>query len=249
MAIQFTRRSFLGLAGISPLMASASSATAEVSADSLTILFQGDSITDGNRGRSNDPNHILGHGFAFAVASKLGSEFPERNLTFINKGVSGDTIEALHARWKTDAIELAPNVISILIGVNDAHHRISSGRVSEPSSFEKDLKRLVKITAQSLPNVKLVLAEPFILPVGIVKENLAQWTSEIKMIQESVAAVAKDYDCMHLCFQNVFTDALKRAPAEYWIWDGIHPTVSGHGLMAKEWIKQVGAAIPALALK
>lgn len=248
MGIQFTRRNFLGLAGISPLLASALP-TAEVSADSLTILFQGDSITDGNRGRSNDPNHILGHGFAFAVASKLGSEYPERKLTFINKGVSGDTVEAVHARWKTDAIELAPDVISILIGVNDAHHRIRSGKVSESSSFEQDLKRLVKITVQSLPNVKLVLAEPFILPVGMVKEDLDRWTNEIKMIQESVASVSKEYDCIHLRFQNVFNDALKRAPAEYWIWDGIHPTVSGHGLMAKEWIKQVGGAIPALALK
>jgi lysophospholipase L1-like esterase len=248
MAIQFTRRNFLGLAGISPLLASASPTT-EVSADSLTILFQGDSITDGNRGRSNDPNHILGHGFAFAIASNLGSEFPERKLTFINKGVSGDTIEALHARWKADAIDLTPDVISILIGVNDAHHRIRSGKVSERSSFEQDLKRLVKITVQSLPKVKLVLAEPFILPVGMVKENLARWTNEIKIIQESVASVAKEFDCIHLRFQNGFTDALKRAPAEYWIWDGIHPTVSGHGLMAKEWIKQVGAGIPALALK
>ena len=97
------------------------------SATSFVTLFQGDSITDGNRGRTQDPNHILGHGYASHVASTLGALHPERNLSFLNRGISGDTVASLQARWKSDALALRPDVISLLIGVNDILHRIKSG--------------------------------------------------------------------------------------------------------------------------
>src|SRR5580693_2752855 len=83
------------------------------------ILFQGDSITDGNRGRSLDPNHILGHGYAFIIAAKFGAAFPEANLEFFNRGVSGNTVLDLEKRWQKDTLDLRPDVLSILIGVND----------------------------------------------------------------------------------------------------------------------------------
>src|SRR5271157_4920077 len=83
------------------------------------ILFQGDSITDGNRGRSADPNHILGHGYVFIIAAKFGAAFPEARLEFLNRGVSGNTVLDLERRWQKDAIDLKPDVLSILIGVND----------------------------------------------------------------------------------------------------------------------------------
>jgi hypothetical protein len=72
------------------------------------ILFQGDSITDGNRGRNNDPNHVLGHSYAFLVAAKFGALLPERNLTFFNRGISGNKVPDLAARWQQDTIELNP---------------------------------------------------------------------------------------------------------------------------------------------
>src|SRR5436190_18411808 len=81
------------------------------------ILFQGDSITDGNRGRSADPNHILGHGYAFIIAAKYGAAYADRNLTFLNRGVSGNKVTDLAKRWQKDTLELKPDVLSILIGV------------------------------------------------------------------------------------------------------------------------------------
>jgi len=212
----------------------------------LTILFQGDSITDGNRGRSSDPNHVLGHGYAFAIASRLGAEFPERNLTFINRGVSGNTVAALNERWTTDALDLKPDVLSILIGVNDVLFGMKSG--NRISGFEEELRTLLQATRKGLPNTKLVLIEPFILSVGMVKENPERWSNEMATIQGAIRKLAAEFDCIHLPLQQTFTNALERAPADYWIWDGIHPTVSGHGLMAIEWMKKVGKIIPALGL-
>src|SRR5208283_3317346 len=87
--------------------------------DGSRILFQGDSITDGNRGRNADPNHILGHGYQFIIASEFAGHFPELNLTFVNRGVSGNTVSDLAARWQKDTLDVHPDVLSVLIGVND----------------------------------------------------------------------------------------------------------------------------------
>lgn len=88
------------------------------------ILFQGDSITDGNRGRGADPNHILGHGYAFIIAAKYGSLLAERNLNFMNRGISGNTVLDLEKRWTKDTLELKPDILSILIGVNDKGRKV-----------------------------------------------------------------------------------------------------------------------------
>lgn len=244
----FTRRSFLGLLGLGGLSNRPLQDfhLNDTKTKPLTVLFQGDSITDGNRGRSNDPNHILGHGFVFAIASQLGASYPERQLTFINKGVSGDTIEDLHVRWKTDTLDLKPSVINILVGVNNVLSRIRSEKFTEPSTFQHDLATLITSTQESLPGTTIVLCEPFILPVGMVKENQILWQREIKAVQEATSAVASTFNCIHVRFQQPFTDAIKKASAEYWIWDGIHPTYNGHGLMAHEWMKQAGKIIPEL---
>ena len=82
------------------------------------ILFQGDSITHGGRG--GDPNHFLGHGYQFIIAAKYGAQYPDRKLVFLNRGVSGDTVAKLQARWKADTLDLKPDLFSILIGVNDS---------------------------------------------------------------------------------------------------------------------------------
>lgn len=123
--------------------------------DEARILFQGDSITDGNRGRTADPNHILGHGYQFIVSAKFGALYPERRLIFLNRGISGNTVADLAARWQNDAIALAPDVLSILIGINDMSRGVPV------DTYEEQLDRLRADTVEKLPNVKLVLGEPF----------------------------------------------------------------------------------------
>jgi lysophospholipase L1-like esterase len=214
----------------------------------FTILFQGDSITDGNRGRTSDPNHIMGHGYAFSIASRLGADYPERNLKFINKGISGNTVLDLTKRWQQDTLDLKPDVLSILVGVNDVFFRLKNNDTSQ-SNFEQEYKTLLDQTRTASPNVLLVLGEPFVLPVGMVKENLNRWTSEIEPRQQIVRKLAADYNAVFVGYQEIFTKACERAPADYWIWDGIHPTVPCHELMAKAWIASVSKRLPIITQK
>lgn len=193
------------------------------------VLFQGDSITDGNRGRSADPNHILGHGYAFIIAAKYGAAFPELNLTFMNRGVSGNKVTDLAARWQKETLDLKPDLLSILIGVNDAS-------VSMPlDQFESVYDRLLTETKQANPSIKLILGEPFTLPYERNKANWDKWSEDLRARREIVAKLARKHGAAVALFQKVFDDACKRAKPEYWIWDGVHPTYSGHQLMAEEW--------------
>lgn len=214
-----------------------------------TILFQGDSITDGNRGRTDDPNHIMGHGYAFSVASRLGADYPDRNLKFINKGISGNTVSDLNARWQEDALHLRPDLISVLIGVNDVLFELRNKGASSTEKFEAELDKLLTITHKELPNTLFVLGEPFVLPVGMVKADLDKWTAAIQQRQRIVKKLSKEFNTAFVGYQQVFQDACKNAPPDYWIWDGIHPTVPGHELMAREWIRTVGERLPLITPK
>lgn len=215
--------------------------------DGLTFLFQGDSITDGNRGRSSDPNHIMGHGYAFSIASRVGADFPEKHLTFINKGISGNKVTDLKSRWKKDTLDLKPDVLSVLVGINDATSVVFSESHSvDVARYELVYDDLLSATKRQFPNVIFVLCLPFILPVGNVKNNWDAYTADLDKRKEVVCRLAKKYDAVLVDFQEVFDKACKRAPANYWIWDGVHPTVAGHELLAREWLRKVSERLPFL---
>jgi lysophospholipase L1-like esterase len=203
------------------------------------ILFQGDSITDGNRGRTEDPNHVLGHGYVFIIAATYGAALPERHLTFINRGVSGNKVSDLAARWDKETLAIKPDLLSILIGINDLTHDVPA------EQYAQSYDALLDQTVKALPNVRLVLCEPFGLPVGKRKENWEKYHADLQERQAIVAKLAEKYHAPVVHFQKVFDDACQRAPAAYWIWDGVHPTYSGHQLMADEWAKVVAGAFKA----
>lgn len=192
------------------------------------ILFQGDSITDGNRGRSADPNHILGHGYAFIIAAKFGEALADRDLTFLNRGISGNTVLDLEKRWQKDTLDLKPDVLSILIGVNDHSRGVPLDQ------FEQIYDKLLTDAKTANPKIKLVLCEPFLKPTGQIGEAIVKR-------QEAVARLAKKHGAALVQFQRVFDEAAKRAPADYWVWDNVHPTYRGHQLMADEWERVVRA--------
>jgi lysophospholipase L1-like esterase len=204
------------------------------------FLFQGDSITDGNRGRNEDPNHIMGHGFAFSIAGRIGADYPEKNYRFFNRGISGNKIIDLEKRWQTDTLDLQPDVLSILIGINDSTS-VVNGRhpVVTTSEYEETYNSLLEQTLKTFPQILPVLCEPFILNVGKVADNWKKYHEDVVQRQTIVRELSKKYQAVFISFQEVFNEACKKAPAEYWIWDGIHPTVAGHEIMAREWLKQV----------
>lgn len=249
-----TRRNFIiriALGGLvtlcfPPLVASASSEKKKKLklGKGSVILFQGDSITDGNRGRNADPNHIMGHGYQFSIASRWGADYPEKEIQFFNRAISGNKVVDLAARWQTDTLDIKPDILSILVGVNDSTSVLFDWKpVVTVEKYEEVYRQLLVQTKAALPNVLLVLCEPFILPVGNVKDNWERYQGDITKRQAIVRKLSLQYDAIFVPFQQVFDNALKKAPAPYWIWDGVHPTVAGHELMAREWIRQVNKRI------
>lgn len=212
-----------------------------------TVLFQGDSITDGNRTRNNDWNHVMGHGFAYIIASRLWCDFPDRKLHFYNRGISGNKVPDLAARWQADTIGLQPDLLSILVGINDCSAFINGNQAFSATQYESDLRTLLANTKKELPDTRLVLCDPFVLPVGNVLKKLAQYEDETSKRREALKRLAHEFDAIPVHFQDMFNKALEKAPAKYWIWDGIHPMPAGHELMAREWIDVLGKHVPQVA--
>jgi lysophospholipase L1-like esterase len=213
----------------------------------LVFLFQGDSITDGNRGRSADPNHVLGHGYAFAVASRIGADFSAQDPVFYNRGISGNTVGDLQARWPTDALALQPDVLSILVGINDIDHIVNQPAQAETlADFERHYRALLTASKAQKPATLFVLGLTFAYPVGRCQANWAQWQAALRAQQAVVRQLATEFDAVLVDYPAVLDHAAKHKPIAYWVWDGIHPTAFAHELMARAWLKQVSARLPFL---
>lgn len=222
-----------------------SSATSGMVKPGNTILFQGDSITDAGRERdqtklSTDNVQIgLGNGYAWLAASQLLVEQPEGNLHILNRGISGDTLANLDARWQADCLDLKPNVLSILVGANDYgiwRERKSISIETLTADFEKRYVELIAHTRKALPNVRILLLEPFFLRAGKVDES---WLPDLRVFRPAVAHVAAATNSAFLPVQTMFDIAVKIAPAERWAGDGVHPTLDGAALLAGEWLRAV----------
>jgi lysophospholipase L1-like esterase len=209
-----------------------------------SFLFQGDSITDGNRSRNMDWNHVLGHGYAYLIAANLLYRFPQKNFQFYNRGVSGNQVTDLMQRWSEDTIALKPDLLSILIGVNDTLNEVSGNKNATAAGFENDYRLLLTDTRRQLPEAELVICEPFILPVGKVKDQWNDFQKAISGRQEAARRIAAEFGATYIPLQDYFNQsAAKFPPDAYWLWDGIHPMPNGHELIAREWIKQVSRKI------
>lgn len=209
------------------------------------VLFQGDSITDCGRERIdvNDPQYArrgLGPGYPYLIANRLLCDRGADAWQFFNFGISGNRVVDLYARWKADCINLRPDILSILIGVNDTWHEKARQNGVEVPRYDQFYRMLLDWTLKELPGIKLVLLEPFVFQFGAVEPD---WLDEINQRREVVAKIARDYQAVFVPLQSVFNDALKRAPQEFWLADGVHPMPAGHQLIADAWLK---AAAPLL---
>lgn len=207
---------------------------------SKVILFQGDSITDGNRMKDCewDLNHQMGHGYAYIVNSTLGAKYPEKDLKFINKGISGNRVSDLYGRWLEDTLNIKPDILSILVGINDCEQLRYYGKGSDAVRFEKIYRLLLDEVKESNPDIKLVLMEPFGLPVGERKEKPEDMFSLLRGYQDATKRVAEDYGAIFIPLQEKFNELSEKYSPDYWSWDGIHPTVCGHQIIAEEWMEK-----------
>jgi len=203
------------------------------------ILFQGDSITDAGRNRQNahaNNPQALGAGYVNHIASQLLRDRPGDNLQIYNRGISGNRIVDLYARWKVDAINLKPDLISILIGVNDTWHEFGSENGVEVDRYETVYRMLLEYTKQKRPDVRLVICEPFVLKCGVVEDP---WVREMDERRKIAGALAQAFDACFVPFQSAMDRALASAPPDYWAGDGVHPTPAGHSVLAKCWLETV----------
>lgn len=204
------------------------------------ILFQGDSITDACRDRENLDN--LGIGYPTLVKAELGFENPEK-FDFQNRGISGNRIVDVYSRIKLDIINLKPDYLSILIGVNDVWHELSRQNGVDAEKFEKLYCMMLDEIYEALPNVKIMILEPFVLEGSATcstEEEPDKWNTfktEVKKRAQKARSVAQKYNIPFISLQDKFDALAENTENSYWLSDGVHPTTAGHELIKREWIK------------
>ena len=204
------------------------------------VLFQGDSITDAGRNKKRElPNNAgsFGGGYAHLAASWLLEALAAKELTIYNRGISGNKVYQLADRWDKDCIHLKPNVLSILIGVNDYWHFRNGNYDGTPEIYEKDYRKLLERTREELPDIKLVICQPFILTeTKAVDES---WLAHFSAYQEIARKISDEFEATLVPFQEAFDKAIEVAHPTYWANDGVHPSMAGAQLMANTWLEAI----------
>ena len=251
MSTNSNRRNFLRTAALGSLMAvnipeivsaaykPESSKKIALGADDL-ILFQGDSITDARR-KKDDTNAnspaALGTSYPFLATAELLYRYPGKTLKCYNKGVSGNKVYQLADRWQTDCLDLKPTVLSILVGVNDFWHTLVNGYTGTIKTYRDDYKALLNRTKQALPDVKLIIGEPYAV-IG-VKAVDDRWYPAFNDYRAAAREIADSFGAEFIPYQEIYDKAQKSAPGSYWTVDGVHPTLAGARLMAEAWLQTV----------
>ncbi|MBS7299357.1 MAG: SGNH/GDSL hydrolase family protein [Eubacteriales bacterium] len=201
----------------------------------MRILFQGDSITDVGRSREN--NDGLGAGYPHLLKAALGFEEPKK-YEFFNHGISGNRVVDLYARIKADIINLKPDVMSILIGVNDVWHELhESPNGVDADKYFKIYDMLVSEVKAALPDIKIMIMEPFVLKGSATEANWDYFDKEVKLRAEMAKKIADKYNLPFMPLQDGFDKLSEKAEPSYWLQDGVHPTEMGHEYIKNEWLK------------
>ena len=206
------------------------------------LLFQGDSITDMKWGRNQkDRNHYLGHSYVYLIASRLGVDMPEAKLEFFNRGMSGHKVHDLRARWQKDAIDIKPDLLSILVGINDVGRTVTKDKGFD--EWEANYRFILDASRKANPDLRLVLLDPFVLASGGLTNPDAYKAKRglVDRLCVIVDQLAKDYQAVHVRTQEIFDAAAQAVDPAHWIWDGVHPLPQGHELIARNWLQQVSA--------
>ncbi|MBW4889353.1 SGNH/GDSL hydrolase family protein [Mucilaginibacter sp. HMF5004] len=204
------------------------------------ILFQGDSITDAGRDKTNltaNNNKALGTGYSFLTTCELLNKHPDKNFTIYNRGISGNKVYQLADRWDNDCLNLKPAVMSIMIGVNDFWHTLTNGYTGTVEVYKNDYIKLLDRTKTALPNLKLIILEPYF--VNGIRPEEAKWHPAFDDYQQVAREIAEKYEATFIPLQSIFNEAVKQAPPKYWTPDGVHPSMAGASLISHAWLDVV----------
>ena len=195
-----------------------------------TFVFQGDSITDAGRSRDNDD--YRGNGYPTLVAARLGADHPGE-IRFLNRGVSGDRVVDINSRIKRDLINLKPDYLSILIGINDVWHELGGNRngVANPKYY-RTYCEIIEEVQTMCPGVKIFILEPFVLKAAATTGDWNVFRNETALRARSAKAVAEKYGLIFVPLQETFDALCDKAEPSYWLLDGVHPSAMGHQVIA-----------------
>lgn len=213
------------------------------------LLFTGDSITDGLRYKKKkeewDLNHQIGHSYVYILNGVLGSRYPEKRLRFKNRGISGNRIVDLYARIEPDLLAIEPDVLTILVGVNDGPLDINEYKPTPQKKYEALYRMLLEEVRERLPECKIILMEPFVLNAGKMREegNYDLWRSAVSGFGQVVRKLSQEFGTAFVPLQGKFDEMAEAYGADYWCWDGVHPTENGHGLIARQWLAVAGDVV------
>ena len=156
------------------------------------VLFQGDSITDCGRDREQG---TLGNGYANYTAALFNSLYPELNVTFINKGISGNRTADLCQRWTEDCINLKPDVLSILIGINDTWRRYDSNSPTTAEQYYENYKEILTRTKLEIGDIPIIMLEPFLLPCP---EDRIAWREDVDPKIQKARMLAREFNAIYI---------------------------------------------------
>ena len=196
-----------------------------------TILFQGDSITDAGRIREN--NECLGFGYAFMIAAQLTMKYPELDLNFINRGIGGDRTDNLLSRWQEDCLELKPDWLSIMIGINNVWRRYDNDDPTDHKTFELEYRMLLQQVKEKT-SARLIIIEPFVLPTPV---DRIKWREDLDPKIQITRQLAAEYADVYIPMDGLLNAAAIHKSPQYWAADGVHPTAPGHAFIAASFIK------------
>ena len=187
----------------------------------MRILFQGDSITDAGRDKRN--YHDMGRGYPKFASQKLREAFPHKELEFINLGISGNRTSQLFDRLYADAIQLQPDVISIMIGINDVWHRHNNMILTSDEQIALNYRSILK-RLKNETNAKIVMIAPYLLEAAD-KEGIRE---DLKTVHPIIEGLAREFADVYIPLNEHFAEALKTQPEpKYYSADGVHPNENG----------------------
>ena len=240
-----TRRDFLRLSALTTLTTSLipsivrdanSHLSSRGDSTKKTVLFQGDSITDAGRDRANyyaNAESGMGNGYVHDIVTHLLGKYPDRGFRFYNRGIGGQRVFELARRWNEDCLQLQPDVVSILIGVNDFWHTIAGAYQGNVDIYEVDYRALLQRTKKELPNARLIIGEPFGVEGGTAINEEWGGFDEYRSVARNLAT---EFGAVFIPYHTLFAEALKFAPVDYWCPDGVHPSLAGGYLMKEAWL-------------
>lgn len=202
-----------------------------------TFLFQGDSITD--VGRVRDWEGHLGAGYPAMAAGKIAAKYPGE-FRFENRGISGERSAGLYNRCMFEMRACNPDYMSILIGVNDVWHALGDGDIVRTERYEQILTMLVEDALKAFPSLTIAILEPFVLKGTATEGNWEAFDSNVRTVAKIAKQVAERYGLIFVPLQDMFDKLAQATDGADWLYDGVHPGVGGHEMIACELIKALG---------